>query len=467
MAILVVIPIMIIMVAFSFTQYFNERSIIENQLEQNTIQLGDLLLGSVQNGMMNNDQEMLRASLTGITQNKSISRIWIINPEGEVKISNIPTEENKIWQLTSVGCVQCHSIPVPDRPRVIINVTGHDELMRVSTPIANHPECWACHSPDQKLLGVLLIDAPLPVAEKNILNDLGRNLILTLTFSLLIGLAAYILMNRMIVLRIENLHALLQTYSSGDFKKRVPDDGRKHDEITILGRTFNHMADQLEERARIRETAIVEERERIAREMHDGIAQFLGYILTKTQAAHLFIEKGDSKKADEFMRQIESETQKQAIDVRASILGLKIFSGNTQVFASDIRRYLSQSNLFTGLEIVPEMAEDVEHLVIEPETELQLMRIMQEAISNIRKHSQAHKALISLRYTEDGLIKLAIADDGVGFDMDEINAKDQPHFGLATMRERAESIGGIFEVKSSPQHGTVISVTIKTPEKVQ
>jgi len=78
---------------------------------------------------------------------------------------------------------------------------------------------------------------------------------------------------------------------------------------------------QVMETTRVRELAIVEERERIARELHDGIAQFLGYVTTKSQAAHLFIEKGDTQKADGFMRQIEAETRKQALDVRASILG--------------------------------------------------------------------------------------------------------------------------------------------------
>ena len=472
MAILVVIPIMLAMLFFSFSQYFNERSMIEQQLEDNTSQLGDLLLGSLRHSMLNNDQQLSRELLGGISQNKTIARIWIINLDNEIKISTKPEDEHKVWSLTSTGCVQCHQNAVQDQPRVIINITGQDELMRVATPILNLPECSNCHPSDKKYLGVLLIDTPLPASEKNILADLRNNLILSVCFALLIGLGAYFLISIMVVQRIENLHHLLKAYTGGDFKKRIPIRGRQHDEITSLGTTFNLMADelaeheaQLIENARVREMAIVEERERIARELHDGIAQFLAYITTKAQAAHLFIEKGDTKKADGFMRQIEAETQKQALDVRASILGLKMVSGERLGLASDIRKYLNQSNLFMDIEVIPEVDPGLENLLLQPETELQLLRIMQEAISNVRKHSQAKSARVILEEPDKGLIELSIRDNGIGFDATATGGKGQPHFGLATMRERAESIGASFDVKSAPGSGTVISVTLSITEK--
>ena len=472
MAILVVIPIMLAMLFFSLSQYYNERSMIEKQLEQNTSQLGDLLLGSLRHSMLNNDRQLSRELVAGVTQNKSISRIWIINLNNEVKISNQTDEEGNAWSMKSPGCDQCHKYPVDNQPRVIINILGNDGLMRVATPILNLQECWACHDASKKYVGVLLIDTPLPDSEKNLLAELRTNLILSVCFSLLIGLVAYLLINFMVIQRIENLHNLLKHYTSGNFEKRVPISSGEGDEITALGQTFNRMADRLAEHealvietARVRETAIVEERERIARELHDGIAQFLGYITTKTQAAHLFIEKGDIQKADAFMRQIESETQKQALDVRASILGLKMVSGERQGLASDIRKYLNQSNMFMDIEVIAEVAPELENLLLPPETELQMMRIMQESISNVRKHSQAQTARVLLEQPDKGLVEMTIIDNGVGFDLKSVGAKGQPHFGLATMRERAESIGASFDVKSSPGSGTVIFVTLGYMEK--
>jgi signal transduction histidine kinase len=474
MAVLVVIPIMVTLLFFSVYQYFNQRNFIEQQVEHTNIQLGDFLLGSLRDGMLDNDQRMVRDSLAQISMNPSITRIWIINTKNVVKISSLSDEENRTLQLTSEGCVQCHKDSTPDQPRVIINVSGKDELMRVATPISNQPECWTCHPSNQKYLGVLLIDSPLPAAEKIILTDLLNNLILSVCFSMLIGLGAYFIINKLVVQRIEHLDTMLKTYTGGDFDLRATNIDRRHDEITSLGQTFNQMADklkeheqQLAERARVRELAIVEERERIAHELHDGIAQFLGYIITKTQAAHIFLEKGDTRKADGYMRQIETETQKQAIDVRASILGLKMFSGEKHEIASDIQKYINQSNLFMNIDIVPEIDQRLENLVLKPETELQLLRIMQEAISNVLKHSFAEKARVSLEYLEGDLLKLSIRDNGLGFNLDEVGTPGQPHFGLATMRERAESIGGSFEVKSAATVGTTISVTLKLPEKDQ
>lgn len=471
-AILVVIPIMATMLFLSVSQYFNERKIIEKQIELTTTQMGDLVLGSLRHGMLANSPEMTRDVLTGVTRNEIINRIWIINLSGEVKISSQPDETKTTWQLTEVGCVECHQYSPETRPRVVTSNKGKDELIRVSTPIANLPECWACHPSSQKHLGILLIDTLLPDSEKNMQTDLRNNMLLSICFSLLLGIGAYFLISWLIVRRIEGLHLVLKTYSSGDFKVRLPDDGRKNDEITILGRTFNQMADklkehevQLAERTRVREQAIVEERERIGRELHDGIAQFLGYLTTKTQAARLFINKGDSQKADDYMLQIESETYKQAIDVRASILGLKMFSADQQDLASEIRKFLDQSNRFMDFEVTFEVDPSFENLVLDPEIELQLLRIMQEAISNVRKHSQAQKARVILERLDGERIKLSICDNGIGFDLAVVGEKGQPHFGLATMRERANGFDGVLDVKSIPHSGTVISVVFKAPKK--
>jgi signal transduction histidine kinase len=471
MTMMVVIPIMAIMLYFSINQYFNERKIIEKQIELTTTQMGDLLMGSLRHGMLANSPEMMQDMLMGVSGNKLINRIWIIDLKGEVKVSNLPNESNAVWQLTDAGCIECHQYSAETRPRVAIHDPNGDEMIRVSTPIDNMPECQRCHPAEQKHLGILLIDTLLPDAEKNMQADLRNNLILSVCFSLVVGIAVYFLMSRLFVQKIEDLHKVLKTYSEGDFSIRLPNDDRNQDEFTMLGRTFNQMADKLKEhearlaqRARVREQAIVEERERIGRELHDGIAQFLGYITTKTQAARLLIERGDPHKADEYMHQIEDETFKQAIDVRASILGLKMFGAESKGLASEIRRYLSQSNRFVDIEITLEVEPCIEELMLDPETEMQLLRIMQEAISNIRKHSQAQKARILLDCLDGDLVRLSICDNGVGFDMTTIGEKGQPHFGLATMRERANGFGGALDVQSTLQHGTVVSVVFKVPE---
>jgi two-component system, NarL family, sensor histidine kinase DegS len=97
-----------------------------------------------------------------------------------------------------------------------------------------------------------------------------------------------------------------------------------------------------------------------------------------------------------------------------------------------------------------------------PDAEAQLIRIVQEALANVRKHSGVRQALVSLR-RQDSVIQVVIADDGRGFDPAPLNGTDRPHFWLQTMRERAEAVGGHLTVDTGPDRGTRILVTL--PER--
>lgn len=470
--ILVILPILFFLISLSVADNLNERKIFQDQLELSSIQMGDILLESLRHAMLHNDQAMMRSTLQDIAGSGTIKNALIIDLTAKVIISSDPTEEGVQKQPLAWGCQECHQYPADQRPRVMRNTTVGSDNIRISTPIKNQPECWNCHSADQTHLGVLLIDSSMAEVDQRLQKNLFTNLILSIFLSLLVGTATYFVMNKMLVNRIEKLHRILIGYSGGDFSVRVTEEDSRFDEVASLGKTFNQMADKLEEnkaeieeRSRVREVAVIEERERIARELHDGIAQFLGYVITKVQATRLFLEKGNSKKVDEYLFQIEDETRKQSIDVRASILGLKIFSAKEHQLASDIREGLEQSNRFMDLEINLNLDPRLKDLSLDPEIELQLIRIVREAVSNVRKHSQAKNANVNLELLEPNAIKISIVDDGVGFDPGMVGEKGQPHFGLATMKERAESIGAIFEIKTGPKEGTTISVTLKLPEK--
>jgi signal transduction histidine kinase len=94
--------------------------------------------------------------------------------------------------------------------------------------------------------------------------------------------------------------------------------------------------------------------------------------------------------------------------------------------------------------------------------ELQLIRIVQEALTNVRKHARATAVKIDI-VRENGRVCASIADDGIGFDPAIRTRSDFPRFGLATMRERAESAGGDLTIESAPGSGT--TVTFKVPER--
>ena len=92
-------------------------------------------------------------------------------------------------------------------------------------------------------------------------------------------------------------------------------------------------------------------------------------------------------------------------------------------------------------------------------SEVQLLRIIQEALSNVRKHANARRAWVRLEPVGAG-VEVVIEDDGVGFDPDGLRRTDLPRFGMATMRERAEAVGGTFEVAAAPGAGTRVTVRL-------
>jgi signal transduction histidine kinase len=121
--------------------------------------------------------------------------------------------------------------------------------------------------------------------------------------------------------------------------------------------------------------------------------------------------------------------------------------------------FVEQFSQQSGLEV--ELRTDVgtEAVALSPEVEVQLVRVIQEALANIRKHARATRAVVGLRRT-DGGVRLSIEDNGRGFSLPGAQRTGAPRFGLQIMRERAEALGGSFEIQSEPGKGSTFTVTI-------
>ncbi len=209
----------------------------------------------------------------------------------------------------------------------------------------------------------------------------------------------------------------------------------------------------------MRAIAITEERDRIAREMHDSIAQVLGYVNTKGQAAQEFLRSGRSDRAEEQITQLTRAARDAYADVRENILGLRAAHDASTSFTETLINYLNswqdQSGIVAHVEVDRER--EMEH-ELTPLAELQLLRIVQEALSNVRKHSGATEVTVSVQRLSDG-IEARILDNGSGFNPDALKHSALPRFGLSTMRERAESVGGTLRVESGAS-GSTITVII-------
>jgi signal transduction histidine kinase len=203
----------------------------------------------------------------------------------------------------------------------------------------------------------------------------------------------------------------------------------------------------------VADLAVAQERLRIAHEMHDGIAQVLGYVNTKVQAANEYLRKGKTEDASAQLRELAVAARDAYTDVRESIVSLRTLPTTETNAAAVIEEYLDRWKEQTGISTQLTIEGD---LRLPASVELQFVRIVQEAMANVRKHAKATAVKVDVR-RRNARVHGTIVDDGIGFTPGVRVRSDFPRFGLTTMRERAESIGGKLAIESAPGRGTTVT----------
>jgi nitrate/nitrite-specific signal transduction histidine kinase len=206
--------------------------------------------------------------------------------------------------------------------------------------------------------------------------------------------------------------------------------------------------------SQLQSLSIIQERGRIAREMHDGLAQVLGYLNLQVQTLGSLLSQGRTEILHRELLQMRQAIQTAHADVRENILSLRTTLAQEQGLESAVQEYLSEFEIQTGIETSFAYRVDGE-LNLASIAEVQLVCILQEALTNVRKHAQASQVDVVIRkeILEAGdHIHMQIIDNGIGFVM----AGTKRNFGLQTMRERAESASGTLTVKSGAGCGTCI-----------
>lgn len=211
----------------------------------------------------------------------------------------------------------------------------------------------------------------------------------------------------------------------------------------------------------VRQLGAAEERLRIAHEMHDGLAQVLAYVNTKAQVVREHLRQERPEEAEEHLEQLADAARSCYADVRGHILELRTASAVDQGLEEGIREFVQSWSRQTGVAAEVDVTAS---LGLAPEAELQLLRILQEALSNVRKHSEATRVWVRVHGNEDR-VRLSVADDGVGIAATSERDLARPRFGLTTMRERAESVHGALEITSRAGEGTRVELSIprRTP----
>jgi two-component system nitrate/nitrite sensor histidine kinase NarX len=208
--------------------------------------------------------------------------------------------------------------------------------------------------------------------------------------------------------------------------------------------------------------AIVAERDRIARELHDSIAQVLGVIHLRLRGLEPEVADAPGNGVATEISELADIADEAYKDVREAILGLRETVGQPEGLEGALREYLRKYSRQTGIEATLHCDGDARR-ALSPRSEVQLLRVVQEALTNVRKHAGARHVTVSLA-TSDSLVTLAVADDGAGFDPGRLEESLDHGFGMASMRERVEQIGGALAVHTAPGIGTRIEVRLQQEE---
>ncbi|MEZ4862050.1 MAG: two-component regulator propeller domain-containing protein [Caldilineaceae bacterium] len=229
--------------------------------------------------------------------------------------------------------------------------------------------------------------------------------------------------------------------------------------------------------------AALEERERIGRDLHDDLGQVIGYITMQAQTAQELLKQAKSVQAQSTLEALTEAAQSAHSSVRQYILGIRNQRPQNAAldFFTALDLYLEQVRERHGLTVHVSLPDELPEPLLSTQVETQLLRILQEAVTNVRKHAGVKAASIVFLLQPDEL-QVIVSDDGRGFTMapikegvldHEINntqhitrADDSTspfsnlHFGLDIMRERAAGVGGKLEIRSMPGCGVQLFVTM-------
>lgn len=483
-------PLAVVLALFAYVQYSVQRNILLETAMGTATDLGNVIEGSLQHAMLRRDRSEIQSSFDDIATNPQVINLLLLNDDSGVRAALPRQMVGQQFDKSDTGCAVCHAAgaPAQGNSSTILTLPDTGSVLRVCSPIENREACHQCHDPDRAYNGVLITDLSLAKVEQESNNALQRTLFL-LGGTLLLGAVLLgVTMERMVIQPLEGFSEVIRDFGQGHLRRRVHITSLG-DEIEELARTFNQMADGVEEKsnlerelrqrsaeledlyAALREkeamharllrqtiTAQEEERTRLARELHDEIGQMLTAVQLGLDRVARVLPAEDGA-AQERLSQVRALTEQTLADVRAVITALR-------------------PGVLDQLGLVPALNWVAEHTLrplgvavtfdshglsgrLPDEIEILLFRIAQEAMSNVAHHSQADHLTVRLEKS-NGQVSLTLADNGVGFDWEEVTttSDERRGLGLMGMQERALLAGGQLAVESAPGHGTTVQVVV-------
>ncbi len=229
----------------------------------------------------------------------------------------------------------------------------------------------------------------------------------------------------------------------------------RDNEVRLLETIGQHLGVAIENQRlveREKEMAVSEERNLLAEELHDSIAQSLAFLNIQAQMLQDSLRREDMQEAQDELARIREGIQESYDDVRELLVHFRtrIVAGNVEIaIASALEKFEGQTGIATTLERRGDERE------MPAQNAIQILHIVQESLSNIRKHAQAKQVVVTIERNADHST-ITVRDDGLGFDMRAAADEGDVHVGIKIMRERAHRIGGQFTIQSAPGTGTTV-----------
>ena len=231
-------------------------------------------------------------------------------------------------------------------------------------------------------------------------------------------------------------------------------------ERSLLEALCSHLAGAMENlrlNSLEKEAAVSQERHSLARELHDSIAQSLAFLKIQVKLMRDAVQADDKTVVKQVLEEIDVGVRESYGDVRELLLHFRTRTNKEDIepaLVTTLRKFEHQSGMKTNLRM------QGQGMPLSPDQQIQVLHIIQEALSNVRKH--AHASHIWLDVQQQPAWRFEVRDDGIGFLLQNDHL-DETHVGLRIMTERAQRIGAQLEVISTPANGSSIILTLPTP----
>ncbi len=451
-------------------QYVQHREKLIRNLQDNiSPHLTQIVNDVLKSSMLSKNRGEMRYILEVAHQYPDVKNIFIMNRMGRIMISINDKEVGRIIDIRDSTCQACHHRTTEALNKTVIysSITG-EKIFRNVNPIYNRQECYACHHSAEKITGVLVTDFTLKNIENQLQAELKENLLLLFFIIGISTLAIGIALDQLVIKKIQYFVEAASFFGRGDFQRtiRIKSD----DEIKKLADSFNQMAKTLLEKMRLERKYLSQiidaqenERKRISRELHDEIGQALIAIkfnldiMDRDLPPTLPVVRERLGEAKSLSNQTLTAMRQLSMNLRPTMLD---DAGLIPTLRWYIQNFSNRLNIYSNFHAI-----GLEEK-LPPQIETAFYRIIQEALNNVAKHSQATRVEISLE-RKDSILSASITDNGRGFDLEKVLRPDslERGFGIVGMQERVSLLGGKVDIESKPDLGTYIYIEIPYPQQ--